>query len=73
MHLLLLREPGPGLPDIGRVLEEGGTGETAAAYTGLSRLHIDDGRFTASIDATAPGPAGYLWDASAVYARERLC
>lgn len=42
------------------------------AYTGLGRLYVDDERFTASIDATAPGLAAYLCDAMAVYARERL-
>ncbi len=44
----------------------------AAAYTGLGRLYVDDERFTAPIDATAPGLAAYLCDAIAVYARERL-
>lgn len=44
----------------------------AAAYTGLGRLYVDDERFTASIDATAPGLAAYLCAAIAVYARERL-
>ncbi len=44
----------------------------AAAYTGLGQLYVDDERFTANIDATAPGLAAYLRDAIAVYARERL-
>lgn len=42
------------------------------AYTGLGRLYVDDGRFTATIDATAPGLAAHLCDAIAVYAREHL-
>lgn len=42
------------------------------AYTGLGQLYVDDERFTATIDATAPGLAVYLRDAIAVYARERL-
>jgi hypothetical protein len=42
------------------------------AYIGLGRLYVDDARFTASIDATAPGPAAYLCDAMAVYANVRL-
>lgn len=42
------------------------------AYTGLGRLYVDDERFTAAIDATAPGLAAYLCDAMAVYAREHL-
>ena len=44
----------------------------AAAYTGLGRMYVDDERFTATIDATAPGLAVYLRDAMAVYARQRL-
>jgi DNA-binding transcriptional MerR regulator len=42
------------------------------AYTGLGRLYVDDQRFTATIDAAAPGLAVFLRDAIAVYARERL-
>lgn len=42
------------------------------AYTGLGRLYVDDERFTATIDATAPGLSAYLRDAIAVYARARL-
>ena len=42
------------------------------AYTGLGQLYVDDERFTASIDAEAPGLAAYLRDAIAVYARTRL-
>jgi hypothetical protein len=42
------------------------------AYTGLGRLYVDDERFTANIDAEAPGLAAYLRDTIAVYARERL-
>ena len=42
------------------------------AYIGLGQLYVDDERFTATIDAQAPGLAGYLRDAMAVYARERL-
>ncbi len=42
------------------------------AYIGLGQLYVDDERFTATIDATAPGLAAYLRDAMAVYARARL-
>ncbi len=38
------------------------------AYVGLGRLYVDDERFTAGIDAHAPGLAVYLRDAIAVYA-----
>lgn len=44
----------------------------AAAYTGLGQLYVDDERFTATIDAHAPGLAAYLRDAIAVYAQQRL-
>ena len=43
----------------------------AAAYTGLGQLYVDDERFTATIDAHAPGLAAFLRDAIAVYARVR--
>ena len=42
------------------------------AYIGLGQLYVDDERFTASIDATAPGLAAYMRDAMAVYANTRL-
>lgn len=42
------------------------------AYIGLGRLYVDDERFTASIDSTAPGLAAYLRDAIAAYAASRL-
>jgi DNA-binding transcriptional MerR regulator len=42
------------------------------AYIGLGRLYVDDERFTATIDAAAPGLAAYLRDAMAVYANARL-
>ncbi|MBK1785168.1 MerR family transcriptional regulator [Prauserella cavernicola] len=42
------------------------------AYLGLGRLYVDDPRFTANIDAVAPGLAAYLCDAMAAYARARL-
>jgi len=42
------------------------------AYTGLGRLYVDDERFTATLDASAPGLAAYLCAAIAVYAREHL-
>lgn len=42
------------------------------AYTGLGRLYVDDERFTAAIDATAPGLATYLCAAIAEYARDHL-
>lgn len=41
------------------------------AYTGLGQLYVDDERFTATIDATAPGLAVFLRDAIAAYARTR--
>lgn len=42
------------------------------AYIGLGQLYVDDERFTANIDATAPGLAAYLRDAMAVYAQANL-
>lgn len=42
---------------------------TAAAYAGLGQMYVDDERFTATYDAFAPGLAGYLRDAMAIYAR----
>jgi hypothetical protein len=42
------------------------------AYTGLGRLYVDDPRFTATIDATAPGLSAYLRDAIAVHAERVL-
>lgn len=42
------------------------------AYTGLGQLYVDDERFTATIDATAPGLAVFLRDAIAVYAAAHL-
>ena len=42
------------------------------AYVGLGRLYVDDERFTATIDATAPGLSAYLRDAIAVYAPTHL-
>jgi DNA-binding transcriptional MerR regulator len=42
------------------------------AYIGLGQLYVDDSRFTATIDATAPGLAAYLRDAMAVYANAQL-
>ncbi len=42
------------------------------AYLGLGELYVDDERFTANIDATAPGLAVYLRDAMTVYAQEQL-
>jgi DNA-binding transcriptional MerR regulator len=43
----------------------------AEAYAGLGRLYVDDDRFTATIDAHAPGLAAYLCAAMATYARTR--
>jgi DNA-binding transcriptional MerR regulator len=45
---------------------------TAEAYEALGQGYVDDARFAATYDAVAPGLAGYLRDAMAVYARERL-
>lgn len=45
---------------------------SAEAYENLGRMYVDDARFTATYDAVAPGLAGYLRDAMAVFARERL-
>lgn len=42
------------------------------AYIGLGQLYVDDERFTATIDADAPGLAAYLRDAMSVYANARL-
>ncbi|RTL66845.1 MAG: MerR family transcriptional regulator [Pseudonocardiaceae bacterium] len=42
------------------------------AYIGLGELYVDDPRFTASIDETAPGLAVYLRDAMRVYAEREL-
>ncbi|WP_216213741.1 MerR family transcriptional regulator [Amycolatopsis aidingensis] len=42
------------------------------SYPGLGRLYVDDERFTAGIDETAPGLAAYLNEAIAAYARQRL-
>jgi len=42
------------------------------AYVGLGQMYVDDERFTATYDAVSPGLAGYLRDAIAVYAEQRL-
>lgn len=42
------------------------------AYIGLGELYVDDPRFTATIDAQAPGLAAYLRDAMRVYAETVL-
>ncbi|MER5675209.1 MerR family transcriptional regulator [Pseudonocardia alni] len=42
------------------------------AYTGLGELYADDPRFAGQIDAHGAGLSGYLRDAIAVYAAERL-
>ncbi|MGE0838305.1 MerR family transcriptional regulator [Pseudonocardia sp.] len=42
------------------------------AYIGLGELYVDDPRFTASIDRTAPGLAVFLRDAMRVYAEREL-
>ncbi|GAB3498793.1 MerR family transcriptional regulator [Amycolatopsis cihanbeyliensis] len=42
------------------------------SYTGLGQLYVDDERFTANIDETAPGLAAYLREAMAAYAGRRL-
>jgi DNA-binding transcriptional MerR regulator len=44
----------------------------SAAYTGLGELYAGDERFRDQIEAIAPGLAGYLRDAMAIYARDRL-
>ena len=42
------------------------------AYVGLGQMYVDDERFIAAYDAVSPGLAGYLRDAIAVYAEQRL-
>jgi len=42
------------------------------SYTGLGQLYVDDPEFKARYDATAPGLAEYLRDATAAYADQRL-
>lgn len=42
------------------------------SYTGLGRLYADDPRFRANFDKTDPRLAGFLRDAIAAYARDRL-
>lgn len=42
------------------------------AYIGLTRMYVDDERFTATYDAVAPGLATYLRDAAAVWAPAHL-
>jgi DNA-binding transcriptional MerR regulator len=43
-----------------------------ASYTGLGRTYVDNPEFKARYDATAPGLAEYLRDATAAYAKQRL-
>lgn len=42
------------------------------SYTGLGRLYVEDPDFRARYDAKDPALAGYLRDATAAYARQRL-
>ncbi len=43
-----------------------------ASYTGLGRMYVDNPELKARYDATAPGLAEYLRDATAAYAEQRL-
>ncbi|MGA8112461.1 MAG: MerR family transcriptional regulator [Actinocatenispora sp.] len=45
---------------------------TAAAYTGLGQMYVDDPRFTAHYDGHGAGTATFVRDAMAVYAERNL-